>query len=140
MRGVQYATDIDTSSSLRKWSSSRAAYPVYQITLNFNFLRPADHITLRSFFEAHKGRSETFLFDDRDDRLQNDSGTYQVFGLGDGVRTKWQLVRQQGGQVMPIGRHNTIAAVRNAGVVTGAYSLDNFGSITFSSPRSRERA
>lgn len=130
-RGPVYATKVQASDSMRKWRVSRALYPIYKITLNFNFLRTADHITLRAFFEAHKGRGETFLFDDRDDRLQNDSATAQAFGVGDGITRTWSLVRSQGGVVMPIGRHNAITQVRVAGVATTAYTLDDYGFITF---------
>jgi uncharacterized protein (TIGR02217 family) len=131
LRTVQFATEMQTSSSMRKWALSRSLYPLYDITLNFNFLRLADHVTLRSFFEAHLGRGDTFLFDDRDDRLQNDSATPQVFGVGDGTKTRWSLVRAQGGRIMPIGRHNTIIQVRRAAVATTAYTVDDYGVITF---------
>lgn len=119
---------------MRRWRVSRALYPVYEYTLNFNFLRTADRITLQSFYEQHRGRGATWLFDDRDDRLQNDSASAQVFGAGNGVQTRFQLVRRQGGQVMPIGRHNLINSVRINGVATTAYTLDDFGQITFNTP------
>ena len=132
-RGTLYSTLVQSSDSMRKWRVSRALYPLYKITLNFNFLRTADHITLRTFFEAHKGRGQSFLFDDRDDRLQNDSATPQPFGAGDSVTRKFSLVRAQGGILMPIGRHNAITQVRIAGVATTAYTLDDYGFITFTS-------
>lgn len=130
-RGTVYSTLVQPSDSMRKWRVSRALYPVYKITLNYNFLRTTDHITLRAFFEQHKGRGQTFLFDDRDDRLQNDGATPQAFGIGDGATRKWSLVRSQGGVVMPIGRPNIISQVRAAGTATTAYTVDDFGSITF---------
>lgn len=130
-RGTLYSTLVQASDSMRKWRVSRALYPVYKITLNFNFLRTADHITLRAFFEAHKGRGQSFLFDDRDDRLQNDSATPQPFGVGDSVTRKFSLVRSQGGIIMPIGRHNGAPLVWVAGVPNAAYTLDDYGFITF---------
>lgn len=131
LRAVQYSTKVQTSDSLRKWRIAQALYPVYEITLNFNFLRSADYITLRSFFERHRGRGETFLFDDRDDRLQNASATPQVFGVGNGTTTRWSLLREQGGQIIPIGRPNVITQVRRSGVATTAYTVDDYGFITF---------
>ena len=132
LRGIRFANKVIESDSMRKWRASRALYPVYKITLNFNFLRLNDYVTLKSFFEKHKGRADTFLFDDRDDRLQNDSATPQAFGLGDGVTARFQMIRRQGGQLAPIGRYNSISQVRVAGVVTAAYTLDDYGFITFS--------
>ncbi len=129
-----YKTDVQTSSSLRSWHISRALYPVYKIKLTFEYLSSADYATLLAFFKQHKGRGQPFLFDDRDDRLQNDTATPQAFGVGDGVRTRWQLLRSLGGIVEPIGRHNTITSVRVNGTPTGAYTLDDYGFITFSSP------
>ena len=130
-RGTLYSTLVQASDSMRKWRVGRALYPVYKITLNFNFLRTADHITLRVFFEQHKGRGQSFLFDDRDDRLQNDTATPQAFGVGNGTTRAWSLVRAQGGVVMPIGRSNIISQVRVAGAATTAYTVDDFGFITF---------
>lgn len=133
-RHVRYATELQSSSSMRRWRVSRALYPVYEYSLNFNFLRTADLVTLRSFFEQHKGRGDSWLFDDRDDRLHSDTGLPQVFGLGNGVQTQFQLVRNQGVQIMPIGRHNVITSVRINGAATVAYTLDDYGLLTFSSP------
>ncbi len=133
-RHPRYATDVHTSSSLRKWRVGRALYPVYEYTLNFNFLREPDKLTLTSFYEQHKGRGDTWLFDDRDDRLHNDSATPQVFGMGDGTTVRFQLVRSQAGILMPIGRHNVISSVRVASTPTGAYTMDDYGFITFASP------
>lgn len=130
-RGTLYSTQVQASDSMRKWRIARAIYPVYKITLNYNVLRTADHITLRAFFEAHKGRGATFLFDDRDDRLQNDTATPQAFGVGNGTTRTWSLVRAQGGVVMPIGRSNIISQVRVAGTATAAYTVDDFGFISF---------
>lgn len=130
-RHVRYATDVQRSDSMRNWRLSRALYPVYEYTLNFNFLRAADLITLRTFFEAHKGRGESWLFDDRDDRLQNDSASPQVFGVGNGVQRDFQLIRSQGGVLAPIGRHNVVSSVRINGTPTVAYTLDDFGGINF---------
>lgn len=129
-----YKTDVQASDSGRSWHVPRALYPTYKFKIGYEYLSAADRRVLQAFFEQHKGRGESFLFDDRDDRLQNDTATPQVFGVGDGARVRWQLIRSAGGILAPIGRRNTITSVRIAGSPTGAYTLDDYGFITFSSP------
>lgn len=134
VKSPMYRTDVQTSSSGRSWRLARALYPTHKFKLTYDYLSQSDYATLLAFFKRHKGRGESWLFDDRDDRLQNDTATPQSFGVGDGVRTRWQLVRSLGGIVEPIGRHNAITSVRVAGTPTGAYTLDDFGFITFTTP------
>ena len=126
-----YKTDVQTSDSGRSWHVPRALYPTYKFKISYDYLSATDRRSLQAFFEQHKGRGESFLFDDRDDRLQNDSASAQLFGTGDGTRVRWQLVRNAGGIVAPIGRHNTMTSVRVAGLATTAYTLDDYGFLTF---------
>jgi uncharacterized protein (TIGR02217 family) len=131
VRTPSYKTESQTSDSGRAWHVSRMLYAVYKIKLTYDYLNAADYAQLLAFFKRHKARGESWLFDDRDDRVQNDSASPQAFGVGDGVRTRWQLVRSLGGIVEPIGRHNAISSVRINASATAAYTLDDYGFITF---------
>jgi uncharacterized protein (TIGR02217 family) len=133
VRETKYANEVQRSDSQRDWRVARALYPVYTITINYEYLSAADCVTLSSFFRARKGNFDTFLFDDRDDYLHSDAGSPQPFGEGDGETARFQLVRALGGVVEPIGKTNTITAVRVDGVVTTAYTVDDWGFITFTS-------
>lgn len=126
-----FNTQVQTSSSLRNWRVARAAYPVYKIKVGYEYLSKADFELMAGFFKDRRGRGDTFLFDDRDDRLHNDTATPQTFAVGNGVTRKFQLVRQLAGVIEPIGKVNGTPTVRIASAGTGAYTLDDYGSITF---------
>ncbi|MGL4576360.1 MAG: DUF2460 domain-containing protein [Burkholderiaceae bacterium] len=127
----RFKTDTVMSDSGRQWSVSRMLYPIYKFSIKYDWLSQAHMNQLTAFFKQHRGRGLPFLFEDRDDLQQNDTFTPQVFGTGDATRRTWQLVRAEDGIVEPIGRHNIINSVSINGVATTAYTLDDYGAITF---------
>lgn len=128
-----FATKKQTSVANIELVASFTPYPVWTWTLKYNVLRQgapyAEFETLAGFFLARQGGFDSFLYDDPTD----DSVTDQSFGVGDGVTTKFQLVRTLGGFSEPIYNVNAITNIKVSGTPTGAYT-QSAGVITFSSP------
>jgi len=108
-----------------------SSYPRYQYELSFEFLRAAplfeEWQQLDSFINSVSGAGSMFLFNDPNDN----TASAQDFGLGDGVTTEFQLVRALDGFVVPVFTPNVITDIKIAGVSTAAYTLGNYGEITF---------
>lgn len=125
----RFKTSVQTSDSMRTWRVGRALYPLYTIKISYSYLSQADLDLMMGFFKQRRGRLDSFLFDDRDDRAV---ATPQAFGVGDGVTRSFQLVRSLGGFVEPVcGPLNGTPVVRVNAVATSAYTLDNYGLLTF---------
>ncbi len=108
------------------------AYPRWQWTLSFNFLRDDgnnEFRTLLAFFLARQGSFDSFLFDDVDDNAV----TAQPIGHGDGVTKGFQLVRSFGGFTEPV-LHPLFVTLRVDGVATPAWSFSGPGFVTFTAP------
>jgi hypothetical protein len=114
----------------RRYALSQQLYPTYVIRINYSFLRAADLDTLSGFFRARRGRADDFLFDDRDDNTAVD----QVFALGNGISTSFQLARASGGFVEPVYALNGAPIVKVAGS-TASVTVGNNGIVTFASPQ-----
>ena len=108
-------------------TQSPQAFAIYSYDLPFAFLQSdAGHLdlqTLMSFFQAAKGKSIPFHFNDPDDNTV----TAQSLGTGDGTTTDFGLVRTMGSVTDPI--QDAIASglvVKVSGSTQGlgsAYSL-----------------
>ncbi len=128
LKAPRFNTELQRSDAGRRWAVARALYANYKLTISYDYLSAADLVTMSSFFKARKGAFDTFLFDDRDDYLVS---TPQVLGVGNGTSRAFQLVRNSGGVVEPVGPLNGTPVIRvNAGA-TGAYTADDYGLITF---------
>lgn len=109
------------------------AYPRYQYTLTYEFLRERAGLhemqALLGFFNQVRGSFDNFSFDDPDDNSVSGQG----IGIGDGATKTFQMARTLNGWVDPILAVKAIAAVYINGVVqAGAtYSVDNIGLLTF---------
>lgn len=124
----KFRTIRQESDSLRTWRVGRALYPIYIYRLVFTVLDATDFQTLCAFFRARKGSYDSFLLDDRDD---NAVATPQSLGVGDGTNKKFQLVRNLGGVVEPVGPPNGTPVIRVNAVATSAYTVDDYGLVTF---------
>lgn len=113
----------------RRFALSQQVYPTYLIRINYSFLRAADLATLSGFFRARKGRLDDFLFDDRDDN----TATAELFGVGNGTTTAFQLARSSGGFAEPVYAPVGTPTVYVAGTPTGI-TLGANGLVTFASP------
>lgn len=88
--GPEYTTDIITSLSGHEqrnvtWAQARARYNVAK------GVKSADQLeTLIAFFRARKGRAYGFRFKDWTDYRMHG----QLLGVGDGIRTQFQLLKR----------------------------------------------
>lgn len=114
--------------------TSLFTYPTYSYELPFSMLR-SDSVNLewqqlQGFINSLFGTVLLFGYTDPDDN----SVTGQVFGEGDGSTTgPFQLVRTLGNFVEPVFLINGTPTIEVAGSPTSAYTIDNFGRITFNS-------
>jgi hypothetical protein len=91
-----WSTDIKTSVSGRERRRALWSYPIWKFKVGYDVLRdqaqyPAapDIQRLIAFFNAHSGAYQEFLYNDRTDNTV----TNQALGVGDGVKTSFQLTR-----------------------------------------------
>lgn len=120
----RFKTQVQASDSMRTWRVGRALYPQYAIKISYSYLSQTDLTNMMGFFKARRGRLDSFLFDDRDDRQVS---TAQAIGTGNGVNRSFQLVRSLGGFIEPVCGPINAATVRVNGVATTAYTLDDYG-------------
>lgn len=136
-RTPEWSTTAKTSVSGREFRSANRVYPIWHYRLAYEFLRDkragVDELrTLVGFFNARKGRFDSFLFNDPDDNAVTDQG----FGTGNGTQTSFQLVRTFGGADDPVYDLNGAALIYKAGVlqtVTTHYTISATGLVTFTS-------
>lgn len=130
----RWSTLVQQSVSGREVRAALYSYPTWRFSLSYEVLRAdalAELQTLVGFFNARQGAFEPFLFDDSTDNTVTD----QVFGYGDGVQTKFQLMRQITGleNIEPIFATNGATAISiNGTPATGWTETD--GLISFASP------
>jgi len=133
-RSPSFNTNVHRSASQREARGALAAYPLWTFSLAFEVLRSdlafTELQTLGGFFLARRGSFDSFLYSDPDDNAV----TAQLFGLGDGVTTQFQLVRAWGSFVEPTMAINGAAQIYIAGVLktlTTDYTIDGLGMVTF---------
>lgn len=128
-----WSTKVHTSASGREQRGSYYSSPRYKISLKYEILRSgalAEFQNLIGFFNARRGSFESFLWQDPEDF----KAVNQVFGIGDGVGTQFQLVRTLGEFAEPVhGPHvPTITVTVNGS--PAAHTVDNGGRVTFAVP------
>lgn len=136
-KSPMWHTGLAESVSGRERRQRRWSYPKWAFNVGFEVLRDrvsqTDLARLYGFFNAQSGMFTSFSFFDPSDNLVTD----QVFGTGDGVTTKFQLIRTMG-----VGNHvfnEPISAVLGTPKVSvGATNVTAFtiagGFITFTTP------
>ena len=132
-RSPIFNTQLSSTDSGREFAISSQLYARYKFHLQFEVLRSmngyAERQALEGFFLQRRGRLDDFLFSDADDR----TATAQQIGVGNGVNTKFQLVRNLGGAVEPIGAVDGTPAILINGSATTAYTVDANALVTFNS-------
>ena len=96
-----WSTNIQTSASGKELRASYYSYPKWQFSLSYEFLRENGEAELQALiglFNQCRGSFDTFLYTDPDDNAVVD----QVFGIGDGVTTKFGLARSYAGYIEPV--------------------------------------
>lgn len=129
-----WSTRIQKATSGRELRASFYSYPVYQFSLSYEVLRGnalGEIQQLIGFFNARQGSFDSFLYEDPDDN----SATDQSFGVGNGTRTQFQLVRTMGGFVEPVLALNGTPTIKvNGSVVSTGFTINSTGLVTFSTP------
>jgi uncharacterized protein (TIGR02217 family) len=144
--GISFSTTVVTADSgfeqrNSNWEQARAQYNVA-----YGVRTPAQLETLLAFFRARRGRAHAFRFKDWADCLScSIEGTLtpidQTLGVGDGVRTDFQLTKTyiSGGVdfVRPITKpvSGTVRVALLATELTSGWSVNlSAGMITFTAP------
>lgn len=123
---------IKTTPSRREFRARDSSIPLYRYSLVYEFLRVAnpyaEYQTLVGFFNQVGGTFDDWLFQDLDDN----AAVSQLFGVGDGSTTVFQLGRTLGGFFEPVfgpGAGLTFTAAGSAVTPT----VSNYGQVTFAS-------
>ena len=123
---------IKTTASQREFRTRDSQVPRYRFSLQFEFLRVAAALAewqnLMGFYNRLGGPFDDFLFEDADDRAVS----AQLFGVGNGVQTTFQLARTLGSFLEPVYGPLT-SAITVAGVGVSP-TVSNTGLVTFGSP------
>lgn len=131
----RFSTKIQSSVSGRETRAAFMAYPLWDITLAYEFLRSnvayRELDTLAGFFLQMRGALDSFLL-----TVPNDNSVSEMqFGIGDGLTKTYQLTRTRGangfGFTEPCQNIASISGVKIAGVATTDYTLGSTGLVTF---------
>lgn len=136
-RSPTWDTLVQRAYGGKKTSIPRRSDAVYQYSIDINVLRifsPGDYQNMVGFVNSLQGQFASFYFDDRND----DSVTDEIFGVGDGSSTTFQLVRAYNYTydtvTMLRGPAPTIKA-NGVTLISGTnYSINNYGLVTFVVP------
>jgi uncharacterized protein (TIGR02217 family) len=128
-----WSTRIHTAVSGREARFRRWSYPKWSYRLGYEVLRAnaalAELQQLVGFFNSHGGSAESWLYEDPNDR----QATAQQFGVGDGVKASFQLVRAYGGYTEPVFELDGVPTVFVNGVPQPNFSIVA-GLVTFNTP------
>lgn len=111
-------------------------YPTFLFDLPLEFIQDkksnSDELhTLMAFYNSVRGSTDDFMFND----ISNNSCVLQNIGTGNGVTTTFQLSSNYGGFVAPIyAFNNATLSVYLNGTSTVAYTVSNYGLVTFTTP------
>ena len=133
MRSPVWSTQIRDAASGRQYALGKRLYPLWHFKLPFEVLRSSGGFTewqqLVGFINARRGRYDDFIYlDPRDNTATNES-----FGAGDGVTTTFDLMRNLGGFVEPVGAANPVT-VKVSGTVTAVTMSASLSQVTFATP------
>lgn len=133
----EFHTETFTSANLTEQRLSLTPYPVYNITLTYEFLRSDSNQelqTLIGFFMQRQGSFDNFLYTDPNDNTAGGTGTQ--IGTGDGATTAFQLVRSLGGFVEPVMNINGTPQIYVGGTLQTPgtdYTISPLGMVNFTS-------
>jgi uncharacterized protein (TIGR02217 family) len=129
-RSPVFDTTVQQAISGKETRIALQSTPRWKWDLSFSILRSGGGFSefqqVVGFFNQRRGMFDTFLYEDSDDNAV----VGQQIGIGDGVTTSFQLVRQFGGFVEPMLAPNTGATINiylNAIKQTSGYSVSGWG-------------
>lgn len=129
-----FSTKMQKSIGGKELRAAFYSYPEWSFELSYELLRDGQGFTelkdLVGFFLARQGSFDSFYYREPSDN----SVTNQVFGVGDGVKSSFQLVRTYGGYVEPIFALNGSPSIYDNGslVSPSLYTITN-GVVTLTS-------
>lgn len=132
----EFNTKVHRSVSGMEARAALMAYPLWTFQLSYEVLRDgglgSDYDQLVGFFVARNGSFDSFLYIDPTDSSVID----QQIGIGDGVTTKFQLLRGIGAISIfqePINNVNSLTNVKDNGTVVSSsnYTINSSGLVTF---------
>jgi len=142
-RTPQWRTIVQENASGMEVAAGLMAYPLWTWELTYDLLKSniprsgqtyPDLQILVSFFNSQYGRIIPFHYEDPLDK----SAFNQVFGIGDGATTTFQLMRQFGGFYEPVfAPHGTVFVYYKSGGEwveyegTTEFTVDIHGLVTF---------
>lgn len=135
VRKPVFNTKIQPSVSGNELRGKFQQYPTYTFDLPIEVIRDSASLpelkALFGFFLSRNGSFDSFLYTDPDDCAVID----MPFGLGDGVTKDFQLTRAYGANgntfAEPVQNVNAITAIKDAGTVTAAYTINSTGKVSF---------
>lgn len=134
-KSPQWDTSIKTAVSGREVRASYWSYPTIRYELSYQVLRTYTALSeleqIQGFFNARRGSFESFLYSDAQDKTVTD----QVFGIVQAGVMSYQLVRNQGGHIAPVGAVDGAPVLKANGVVISAanYTINDDALVTFTS-------
>ncbi len=140
VRTPLWDTTVQTAISGKETRIARQVAPRWRWDLTYNVLRSGAAYTefqqLVGFFNARRGKFDTFLYSDADDNAV----TSQTIGQGNGIQTAFPLLRSLGGFNEFVLAPKAVAAVYVNGVAQATgwsvsyWGAVNAGVVTFASP------
>lgn len=125
---------IKTTPSQREFAFRSSRIPRYRFSLVFEFLRVGqshqEYQQLRAFFGRVGGQFDDWLWEDKDDR----EAAGELFAIGDGHTTTFQLARSIGGFLEPVYGLSGAPSITANGAVTMPLSVSDYGAVTFAAP------
>jgi uncharacterized protein (TIGR02217 family) len=131
-KAPSWSTRIQKAVSGRELRAAYYSLPIWTFTLAYEVLRAnalQELQQLVGFFNARQGSFDSFLYSDPSDNVASQA----AFGVGDGVRTKFQLTRPYGGFVEPVAALQAAPAIFiNGAQQQAGFTADmNSGTVTF---------
>lgn len=131
-----YKTLIQTSVSGKEKRIALQSYPRWTFGISFNYLSDdgtpnCDVQKLSGFILSRQGSFDDFLFAADPFFFSDNVANDQSFGVGDGITTQFQLVRNYGGYIEPVTGIIEAPVIKKSGVATTAFIFSTYGVITF---------
>lgn len=133
-----WSTGTQKSASGREFRTAYYTYPQWRFSLSFEVLRTKASVNelekLAGFFNARKGSSESFLYEDPADNAVTDQ---PVGNTVQGV-ARYQLVRSMGGFIEPVSAVKERPAVKVGGTALAYgrdYTVTDKGVLVFNTPQ-----
>lgn len=132
---VWFAPQKDDSANGREFTLTQETYPRTRFSFSYAGMDKASISTLVDFWNTHRGRVDSFLFEDPEDKAV----TLETIGTGNGAVTAWQLGRSRSSGpvafLQPIFDLNGAPSIYVAGVLrTSGYTVSSTGLLTFTTP------